>query len=63
MASSGPAFPDYGVDDSPIGFEVGQHYSLGSSQLRVPESLIRDDIRPPPDIRDSDDEDFEDDGY
>ncbi|KAB5542978.1 hypothetical protein GE09DRAFT_1134109 [Coniochaeta sp. 2T2.1] len=61
MASSGPAFPDYGVDDSPIGFEVGQHYSLGSSQLRVPESLMRDDIRPPPDIRDSDDEDFDDD--
>ncbi|KAB5566860.1 hypothetical protein GE09DRAFT_995680 [Coniochaeta sp. 2T2.1] len=61
MASSGPAFPDYGVDDSPIGFEVGQHYSLGSSQLRVPESLLRDDIRPPPDIRDSDDEDFDED--
>jgi predicted transcriptional regulator len=55
--SSGPAFPEYIEDDSLVRFTPGQHYSLGSSQLRLPESLLVDDMRQPPDIRDSDEED------
>lgn len=56
LTSSGPSFPDYLDDASPVRFVAGQHYSLGSSQLRLPESLMVDDVRQPPDIRDSDEE-------
>ncbi|KAH8903131.1 hypothetical protein BR93DRAFT_885760 [Coniochaeta sp. PMI_546] len=57
LGSSGPSFPDYVEDEGSVGFMVGQHYSLGSSQVRLPESLMVDDFRPPPDISDSDEED------
>jgi hypothetical protein len=61
LGSSGPSFPDHVEDEGSIGFLVGQHYSLGSSQVRLPESLMVDDFRPPPDIRDSDDDEYDDD--
>lgn len=60
QGSSGPSLPDYGEDETSIWFVVGQHYSLGSSQVRLPESLMVDDFRPPPDIRDSDEEEDDD---
>lgn len=57
LTSSEPSFPDYLDDGSPVRFVAGQHYSIGSSQLRLPESLMVDDVRQPPDVRDSDEED------
>jgi predicted transcriptional regulator len=60
LTSSGPSFPDYLDDESPVRFVPGQHYSLASSQLRLPESLMVDDVRQPPDIRDSDEEEDDD---
>jgi predicted transcriptional regulator len=57
LGSSGPSFPDYGDSESPVRVLNMQQYSLGSSQIRLPESLLVDDVRPPPVVWDSDEED------
>lgn len=60
LVSSGPSLPEHVEDESSVGF-LGQHYSLPSSQLRLPDSIVADDIRLPPEFSDSDEEELDDD--
>lgn len=62
LASSGPSFPDYVGETqfSPLRRTQQQSFDLGSSQaLRLPDSLLVDDVRPPPVVWVSEDEDDE----
>jgi predicted transcriptional regulator len=60
LASSGPSFPDFVGETqfSPLRRTQQQSFDLGSSQaIRLPDSLLVDDVRPPPVIWVSEDED------
>ncbi|RKU49115.1 hypothetical protein DL546_007306 [Coniochaeta pulveracea] len=60
LHSSGPSFPDFVGETqfSPLRHTQQPSFDLGSSQaIRLPDSLLVDDVRPPPVIWESEDED------